>query len=428
MTGDPGATHGTRPRRRLSASVDVGGVLIGSAHPVVVQSMTNTDTADADATALQVVRLAAAGSQLVRVTVNTDAAAAAVPEMVRKVRDLGFETPIVGDFHYNGHQLLVEHPAMARALAKYRINPGNVGARRHDHNFQTIVRVAIEHDRPIRIGVNWGSLDPALLTSMMEANAALASPRDSRDVMIEAMLASAIRSAELAEETGLGHDRIIISAKVSGVRDLVDIYRRLAAQCDYPLHLGLTEAGMGMPGIVASTAGLSVLLSEGIGDTIRVSLTPEPGAGRELEVEVAQQVLQSLGLRSFMPQVSACPGCGRTTSVFFAEMARDISTHLRERMPAWRELHPGVEDLRVAVMGCVVNGPGESKHADIGISLPGTFEEPVAPVYVDGRLHATYRGDDIVARFIGLLEEYVARRYPTPGSVPAAVAMTGPTA
>jgi len=416
-----------RPRRRPTASVDVGGVLVGSAHPVVVQSMTNTDTADADATALQVVRLAAAGSQLVRVTVNTEAAAAAVPEMVRKVRDLGFETPIVGDFHYNGHQLLVDHPEAARALAKYRINPGNVGAKRHDDNFQTIVRVAIEHDRPIRIGVNWGSLDPALLTSMMEANAALASPRDSRDVMIEAMLASALRSAELAEETGLGHDRIIVSAKVSGVRDLVDIYRRLAAQCDYPLHLGLTEAGMGMKGIVASTAGLSVLLSEGIGDTIRVSLTPEPGAGRELEVEVAQQVLQSLGLRSFAPQVSACPGCGRTTSVFFQEMARDIQAHLKERMPAWRELHPGVEDLKVAVMGCVVNGPGESKHADIGISLPGTFEEPVAPVFVDGTLHATYRGDDIVARFIGLLEEYVARRYPTPGDVPDAVATTGPT-
>jgi (E)-4-hydroxy-3-methylbut-2-enyl-diphosphate synthase len=416
-----------RPRRRPSASVDVGGVLVGSAHPVVVQSMTNTDTADADATALQVVRLAAAGSQLVRVTVNTEAAAAAVPEMIRKVRDLGFETPIVGDFHYNGHQLLVDHPEAARALAKYRINPGNVGAKRHDDNFQTIVRVAIEHDRPIRIGVNWGSLDPALLTSMMEANAALASPRDSRDVMIEAMLASALRSAELAEETGLGHDRIIVSAKVSGVRDLVDIYRRLAAQCDYPLHLGLTEAGMGMKGIVASTAGLSVLLSEGIGDTIRVSLTPEPGAGRELEVEVAQQVLQSLGLRSFAPQVSACPGCGRTTSVFFQEMARDIQAHLKERMPAWRELHPGVEDLKVAVMGCVVNGPGESKHADIGISLPGTFEEPVAPVFVDGTLYATYRGDDIVARFIGLLEEYVARRYPTPGGAPDAVATTGPT-
>ena len=416
-----------RPRRRPTASVDVGGVLVGSAHPVVVQSMTNTDTADADATALQVVRLAAAGSQLVRVTVNTEAAAAAVPEMIRKVRDLGFETPIVGDFHYNGHQLLVDHPESARALAKYRINPGNVGAKRHDDNFQTIVRVAIEHDRPIRIGVNWGSLDPALLTSMMEANAALASPRDSRDVMIEAMLASVLRSAELAEETGLGHDRIIVSAKVSGVRDLVDIYRRLAAQCDYPLHLGLTEAGMGMKGIVASTAGLSVLLSEGIGDTVRVSLTPEPGAGRELEVEVAQQVLQSLGLRSFAPQVSACPGCGRTTSVFFQEMARDIQAHLKERMPAWRELHPGVEDLKVAVMGCVVNGPGESKHADIGISLPGTFEEPVAPVFVDGTLHATYRGDDIVARFIGLLEEYVARRYPTPGDVPDAAATTGPT-
>ena len=417
-----------RPRRRLTPSVDVGGVLVGSAHPVVVQSMTNTDTADADATALQVVQLAAAGSQLVRVTVNTEAAAAAVPDMIRKVRDLGFEPPIVGDFHYNGHQLLVAYPEPAQALAKYRINPGNVGAKRHDDNFQTIVRVAVEHDRPIRIGVNWGSLDPALLTSMMEANAAVPSPRDSRDVMIDAMLASALQSAELAEETGLGHDRIIVSAKVSGVRDLVDVNRRLAAQCDYPLHLGLTEAGMGMKGIVASTAGLSVLLSEGIGDTIRVSLTPEPGAGRELEVEVAQQVLQSLGLRSFMPQVSACPGCGRTTSVFFQEMARDISAYLRERMPAWRELHPGVEDLRVAVMGCVVNGPGESKHADIGISLPGTFEEPVAPVFVDGKLHATYRGDDIVARFIGLLDEYVARRYPTPGGAPEAIAPTGPTA
>ena len=395
---------------------------------MVVQSMTNTDTADADATALQVVRLAAAGSQLVRVTVNTEAAAAAVPEMVRKVRDLGFETPIVGDFHYNGHQLLVDYPETARALAKYRINPGNVGAKRHDDNFATIVRVAMEHDRPVRIGVNWGSLDPALLTSMMEANAALAEPRDSRDVMIDAMLASALRSAELAEETGLGHDQIIVSAKVSGVRDLVDVYRRLAARCDYPLHLGLTEAGMGMKGIVASTAGLSVLLSEGIGDTIRVSLTPEPGAGRELEVEVAQQVLQSLGLRSFMPQVSACPGCGRTTSVFFQEMARDITDHLKERMPAWRELHPGVEELHVAVMGCVVNGPGESKHADIGISLPGTFEEPVAPVFVDGKLFATYRGDDIVARFIGLLEEYVERRYPTPGSVAPEIGAGAPGA
>jgi (E)-4-hydroxy-3-methylbut-2-enyl-diphosphate synthase len=400
-----------RPVRRPTPSVDVGGVLVGSAHPVVVQSMTNTDTADPDATALQVARLAQAGSQLVRVTVNNDAAAAAVPEMVRKVRDLGFETPIVGDFHYNGHQLLVEHPEAARALAKYRINPGNVGGKRRDENFQTIVRAAIEHDKPVRIGVNWGSLDQQLLTELMEANAGLPEPRDARDVTIEAMLQSALRSAELAEETGLRHDRIIVSAKVSGVRDLVDVYRLLAARCDYPLHLGLTEAGMGMKGIVASTAGLAILLNEGIGDTIRVSLTPEPGAGRELEVEVAQQVLQSLGLRSFMPQVSACPGCGRTTSTFFQEMAQEITEHLKRRMPEWRETRPGVEDLKVAVMGCVVNGPGESKHADIGISLPGTFEAPVAPVFVDGKLHDTFRGEDIVARFIDLLEEYVERRF-----------------
>jgi (E)-4-hydroxy-3-methylbut-2-enyl-diphosphate synthase len=376
--------------------------------------MTNTDTADADATALQVVALARAGSQLVRVTVNNEAAAAAVPEMVRKVRGLGFETPIVGDFHYNGHRLLVEYPDAAKALAKYRINPGNVGAKRRDANFQTIVRVALEHDRPVRIGVNWGSLDPALLTSLMAENARLPQPREAREVTIEAMLQSALRSAELAEETGLRHDRIIVSAKVSGVRDLVDVYRLLAERCDYPLHLGLTEAGMAMKGIVASTAGLAILLNEGIGDTIRVSLTPEPGAGRELEVEVAQQVLQSLGLRSFVPQVSACPGCGRTTSVFFQEMARDIQNYLKERMPAWRTAHPGAEELTVAVMGCVVNGPGESKHANIGISLPGTFEEPVAPVFVDGKLHDTFRGDDIVERFIALLEEYVGRRFPTP--------------
>jgi (E)-4-hydroxy-3-methylbut-2-enyl-diphosphate synthase len=408
------APGGTRPSRRATPTVDVGGVLVGSAHPVVVQSMTNTDTADADATALQVAALARAGSQLVRVTVNNEAAAAAVPEMVRKVRGLGFETPIVGDFHYNGHLLLVEHPEAATALAKYRINPGNVGTRRRDENFQTIVRVALEHDRPVRIGVNWGSLDPALLTSLMGANARLATPRTAREVMIEAMLASALRSAELAEETGLPHDRIIVSAKVSGVRDLVDVYRLLAARCDYPLHLGLTEAGMATRGIVASTAGLAILLNEGIGDTIRVSLTPEPGAGRELEVEVARQVLQSLGLRSFVPQVSACPGCGRTTSVFFQEMARDIQQYLKERMPDWSVTHPGVEELTVAVMGCVVNGPGESKHADIGISLPGTFEDPVAPVFVDGTLYDTFRGDDIVERFMALLEEYVARRFPTP--------------
>jgi (E)-4-hydroxy-3-methylbut-2-enyl-diphosphate synthase len=409
-----------RPRRRATPSVDVGGVLVGSAHPVVVQSMTNTDTADADATALQVASLARTGSQLVRITVNNEAAAAAVPEIVRKVRDLGFETPVVGDFHYNGHKLLAAFPDAARALAKYRINPGNVGTTRRDANFQAIVRIAVENDKPVRIGVNWGSLDQQLLTALMEENARLAAPRETRDVMIEAMLQSALRSAELAEATGLRHDRIIVSAKVSGVRDLVDLYRLLAARCDYALHLGLTEAGMGTKGIVASTAGLAILLGEGIGDTIRVSLTPEPGAGRELEVEVAQQVLQSLGLRSFLPQVSACPGCGRTTSTFFQEMARDIQQYLRARMPEWREAHPGVEELRVAVMGCVVNGPGESKHADIGISLPGTFEEPVAPVFVDGTLHDTFRGDDIVERFLALLEEYVARRYPGPAvGVPA---------
>jgi (E)-4-hydroxy-3-methylbut-2-enyl-diphosphate synthase len=370
-------------------SVDVGGVLVGSAHPVVVQSMTNTDTADADGTAIQVARLAHAGSQLVRVTVNTEAAAAAVPDMVRKVRGLGVDVPIVGDFHYNGHKLLAEYPEMAAALAKYRINPGNVGAKRHDEHFATIVRVAVDNDVPVRIGVNWGSLD-------------------------QAMIESAMRSAELAEATGLRHDRIILSAKVSGVRDLVDVYRLLAARSDYPLHLGLTEAGMGDKGIVASTAGLAILLNEGIGDTIRVSLTPEPGAPREREVEIAQQVLQSLGLRSFLPQVSACPGCGRTTSTFFQEMAQEIQGYLKARMPEWRETHPGAEDLRVAVMGCVVNGPGESKHADIGISLPGTFEEPVAPVFIDGRLDRTLRGDGLVAEFIGILEDYVSRRFPSP--------------
>jgi (E)-4-hydroxy-3-methylbut-2-enyl-diphosphate synthase len=401
----------TVPDRRPTVSVDVGGVLVGSAHPIVVQSMTNTDTADADSTAIQVAQLAHAGSQLVRITVNTEAAAAAVPEIVAKLAGLGVAVPIVGDFHYNGHKLLVEYPEMARALAKYRINPGNVGAKRHDEHFAMIVRVALDNDKPVRIGVNWGSLDQQLLTEVMDANARLAEPADARDVMIEAMLQSALRSAELAESVGLGHDRIIISAKVSGVRDLVDVYRSLAARCDYPLHLGLTEAGMGDRGIVASTAGLAILLNEGIGDTIRVSLTPEPGAPREREVEVAQQVLQSLGLRAFAPQVSACPGCGRTTSTFFQEMAQEIQGYLKDRMPVWRERYPGVEDLRVAVMGCVVNGPGESKHADIGISLPGTFEEPVAPVFVDGKLDRTLRGDGLVAEFIALLEAYVERRF-----------------
>jgi (E)-4-hydroxy-3-methylbut-2-enyl-diphosphate synthase len=408
-----------RPRRRPTVSVDVGGVLVGSAHPVVVQSMTNTDTADADATAIQVARLAHAGSQLVRITVNTEQAAAAVPEMMRKLRDnLGVDVPVVGDFHYNGHKLLVEYPETAALLAKYRINPGNVGAKRHDEHFATIVKVAIDNDKPVRIGVNWGSLDQAILTELMDANARSADPADSRDVMIEAMLQSALRSAELAEQTGLRHDRIIISAKVSGVRDLVDVYRLLSARCDYPLHLGLTEAGMGDKGIIASTAGLAILLNEGIGDTIRVSLTPEPGAPREREVEVAQQVLQSMGLRSFLPQVSACPGCGRTTSTFFQEMAQQIQAYLKERMPEWRETHPGAEELRVAVMGCVVNGPGESKHADIGISLPGTFEEPVAPVFIDGKLDRTLRGEGLVDEFIELLEAYVARRYPGPVATP----------
>ncbi len=400
------------PPRRHTPTVDVGGVLVGSDHPIVVQSMTNTDTADPDATAIQVAQLAHAGSELVRVTVNTDAAAQAVPVIRDKLDRLGVGVPIIGDFHYNGHLLLTKYPDCAAALAKYRINPGNVGTKRRDEQFRQIVEVAIANGKPVRIGVNWGSLDQQLLTELMDANAASAEPRDSRDVMIEAMLESALRSAALAEETGLGHDRIIISAKVSGVRDLVEIYRLLAARCDYPLHLGLTEAGMGAKGIIGSTAGLAILLDEGIGDTIRVSLTPEPGGDRTEEVQVAQQVLQSLGLRSFVPQVSACPGCGRTTSTFFQEMARDIQAHLRDQMPAWKAAHPGVEELRVAVMGCVVNGPGESRHADIGISLPGTFEEPVAPVYVDGALKTTLRGDDIVPRFLLILDEYVAARYP----------------
>jgi (E)-4-hydroxy-3-methylbut-2-enyl-diphosphate synthase len=415
---------GLRPLRRPTVSVDVGGVMVGSAHPIVVQSMTNTDTADADATAIQVARLAHAGSQLVRVTVNTEAAAAAVPEIVAKLHGLGVDVPIIGDFHYNGHVLLVKYPETAGLLAKYRINPGNVGAKRHDEHFQTIVRVAIDNDRPVRIGVNWGSLDQQLLTEMMDANARLPEPHDSREVMIEAMVQSAVRSAELAEATGLRHDRIILSAKVSGVRDLIDVYRRLAILTDLPLHLGLTEAGMGMKGTVASTAGLAILLNEGIGDTIRVSLTPAPGGDRTEEVEIAQQVLQSLGLRSFLPQVSSCPGCGRTTSTFFQEMAQQIQGYLRERMPEWRETHPGVEELRVAVMGCVVNGPGESKHADIGISLPGTFEEPVAPVFVDGKLDRTLRGDGLVDEFKDILERYVERRYPAPAGASVAVAGT----
>jgi (E)-4-hydroxy-3-methylbut-2-enyl-diphosphate synthase len=406
----------TIPARRPTSTVLVGGVPVGSDHPIVVQSMTNTDTADADGTAIQVAQLAHAGSELVRITVNNDEAARAVPVIREKLDRLGVDVPIIGDFHYNGHLLLTKYPEMAAALAKYRINPGNVGTKRRDEQFVQIIEVAVANAKPVRIGVNWGSLDQQLLTEMMDANALLPEPMDSREVMIEAMIESALRSARLAQETGLGHDRIIISAKVSGVQDLVEVYARLAERCDYPLHLGLTEAGMGAKGIITSTAGLAILLQRGIGDTIRVSLTPEPGGDRTEEVQVAQQVLQSMGLRSFLPQVSACPGCGRTTSTFFQEMARDIQAYLVDRMPAWRETHPGVEELRVAVMGCVVNGPGESKHADIGISLPGTFEEPVAPVFVDGQKTETLRGDDIVPRFLGILEDYVARRYPSPGS------------
>lgn len=398
-------------RRRQTPTVVVGGVPIGSAHPVVVQSMTNTDTADAAATAAQVEALAAAGSELVRVTVNNEEAAQAVPEIVQRLRDRGVDTPIVGDFHYNGHLLLTRYPETARALDKYRINPGNVGAKHRDENFRTIIQVAIDNGKPVRIGVNWGSLDQRLLTELMDENAKRPEPVDAKSVMMEAMVESALRSAALAEEVGLPHDRIVLSAKVSGVQDLVTVYRMLAARCDYPLHLGLTEAGMGMKGIVATTAGLSILLQEGIGDTIRVSLTPRPGGDRTEEVQVAQQILQSLELRSFQPQVTSCPGCGRTTSTFFQRMAEDIQGYIREKMPEWRERYPGVEELRVAVMGCVVNGPGESKHANIGISLPGTFEEPKAPVYVDGELYTTLRGDTLVADFLKILDEYVESHY-----------------
>jgi len=399
------------PRRKTVTAV-VGSVPIGSEHPVVVQSMTNTDTADARATAEQVTALAAAGSQLVRITVNNEEAAAAVPEIAQRLADLGTQVPLVGDFHYNGHLLLAKYPESASALDKYRINPGNVGSKRRDENFRTIVRHAIEYGKPVRIGVNWGSLDQDLLTEMMDENARAAAPRDAKDVYIEAMLASALRSAELAEDVGLGHDRILISAKVSHVPDLVEVYGRLAGRCDYPLHLGLTEAGLGMKGQVGSAAALSILLARGIGDTIRVSLTPKPGGDRADEVLVAQQILQSLGLRSFAPQVTACPGCGRTTSTFFQQMAEDIQTYLREQMPVWRTARPGVEHMTVAVMGCVVNGPGESKHASLGISLPGTFEEPKAPVYMDGKLLTTLKGNRIVEEFLVILEDYVARTYP----------------
>jgi (E)-4-hydroxy-3-methylbut-2-enyl-diphosphate synthase len=397
--------------RRRTVTAVIGGVPVGSSHPIVVQSMTNTDTADVDATVRQVAALARAGSELVRVTVNNDAAAAAVPGIVEGLDRIGVAVPVIGDFHYNGHLLLARHLACARALAKYRINPGNVGGKRHDENFRAIIEIALAHDKPVRIGVNWGSLDQSLLTEMMDANAHAAAPLEARDVTMRAMVESALRSAALAESVGMPHDRIVLSAKVSGVQDLVDVYRMLAACGDYPLHLGLTEAGLGAKGIIASTAGLSILLQEGIGDTIRVSLTPAPGGDRTEEVQVAQQVLQSLGLRSFAPQVTSCPGCGRTTSTFFQEMAQQIQDYLREQMPIWRQERPGVEEMKVAVMGCVVNGPGESRHANIGISLPGTFEEPKAPVFVDGRLAVTLKGDGIVPEFLAILDRYVASRY-----------------
>jgi len=389
----------------------VGSVPVGFAFPIVVQSMTNTDTADASGTALQVAELARAGSRLVRVTVNNDDAARAVPEIASRLADMGVAVPLIGDFHYNGHLLLVKYPETAKTLAKYRINPGNVGGKRRDENFRTIIQVALDNDKPVRIGVNWGSLDQDLLTTLMDDNARSSEPRTAKEVYIEAMIQSALRSAFVAEEMGLGHDRIIISAKVSGVQDLLEVYRQLAARCDYPLHLGLTEAGLGAKGIIASTAALSILLSEGIGDTIRVSLTPRPGGDRTEEVSVAQQILQSLELQSFNPQVTACPGCGRTTSTFFQHMAEDIQSYLREQMPTWREQYPGVIEMKVAVMGCVVNGPGESKHANIGISLPGTAEDPRAPVYIDGKLSVTLKGEAIVPEFLSILEEYVRKNY-----------------
>lgn len=398
--------------RRKSVVVDVGGVKVGGHHPIVVQSMTNTDTADVASTVNQVMALARAGSELVRVTVNNDQAAAAVPKIMDALAQSGVSVPIIGDFHYNGHVLLKKYPECARALAKYRINPGNSDiGHKTDDNFRTMIEVAVENGKPVRIGVNWGSLDAALLTRLMDENSKLAEPKEARKVTMRAMVVSAVESARAAESYGLAHDKIILSAKVSGVGDLINVYRALAAECDYALHLGLTEAGLGSKGIVATTAALAPLLLEGIGDTIRASLTPMPNGDRTEEVIVSQQVLQSLGIRSFTPQVAACPGCGRTTSTFFQEMADQIQIYLREQMPRWQATHPGVEGLKVAVMGCVVNGPGESKHSHIGISLPGTFEEPKAPVYADGRLMTTLKGDRIVAEFLDILNEYVETHY-----------------
>jgi (E)-4-hydroxy-3-methylbut-2-enyl-diphosphate synthase len=402
-------------RRRASVPVDVGGVIVGGDAPIVVQSMTNTDTADIEGTARQCAALARAGSEIVRITVDRDEAAKAVPHIRDRLAQMGVGVPLVGDFHYNGHTLLAENPACAEALDKWRINPGNVGFKdKRDRQFSSIIELALRHAKPVRIGVNWGSLDQELLTRLMDENAASPSPKDARAVMHEAIVQSALLSAERAEELGLGPERIILSAKVSAVQDLVAVYSMLAQRCRYALHLGLTEAGMGSKGIVASTAGIGLLLQQGIGDTIRVSLTPEPGGDRTLEVKVAQEILQTMGLRSFVPIVAACPGCGRTTSTVFQELASDIESYLRQRMPEWRTRYPGVEGLNLAVMGCIVNGPGESKHADIGISLPGTGEAPAAPVFIDGKKAMTLRGPNIAAEFKAIVEDYVARRYGAP--------------
>jgi len=411
-------------QRRKSVGVAIGSVSVGGGAPVVVQSMTNTDTADVAGTTQQVAALARAGSELVRVTVNNDDAAKAVPHIVEGLHKQNVSVPVIGDFHYNGHILLTKYPACAEALSKYRINPGNCSiGKKDDENFRTMIEVAVRNQKPVRIGVNWGSLDQQLLTKMMDENARLPEEqmKDAREVTMDAMVESALRSAALAEKYGLRRDQIILSAKVSGVQDLIDVYRVLSARCDYALHLGLTEAGMGSKGIVASAAGIGFLLQEGIGDTIRVSLTPAPNGDRSEEVTVAQQILQSLGIRSFTPQVTACPGCGRTTSTFFQEMAEQIQRYLRQQMPRWKEQYAGVEEMKVAVMGCVVNGPGESKHANLGISLPGTFEEPKAPVFVDGRLMLTLKGDKIVPEFIKILDDYVESHYgvKTPAEVAA---------
>lgn len=398
--------------RRKSVICDIGGVKIGGSYPIAIQSMTNTDTADVASTVNQIVALAQAGSELVRVTVNTEEAAQAVPKIVAALERFGVRVPIIGDFHYNGHILLKKYPECARALAKYRINPGNVDiGKRSDDNFRTMIEAALEYGKPVRIGVNWGSLDSSLLTRMMDENSRRPDPEDAGTIMKRAIVASALLSAEAAERYGLPHNRIVLSAKVSRVQDLIDVYRDMAAQCDYPLHVGLTEAGLGSKGVVATTAALAVLLQEGIGDTIRASLTPAPGGDRTEEVLVCQQILQALELRRFTPEVTACPGCGRTTSTFFQEMAERIQTYLRTQMPVWQEKYPGVAEMKVAVMGCIVNGPGESKHSNIGISLPGTFEEPAAPVYIDGKLARTLRGNRIVEEFIEILNQYVDTHY-----------------